>query len=76
MKDQQFIKNTLNLIDYSIELIESQSKIKIWYKENTIWNYDFYIKNGKKIYSRENYPFDKFCDILGDFIEFYYLLKR
>ena len=47
MKDRQYINNTLNLINYSFELLNSKSngKIKIEYKENTIGNYDLTIYN-------------------------------
>ena len=36
--DKQYINNTLNLINYSFELLNSKSngKIKIQYKENEI----------------------------------------
>ena len=76
--DKQYINNTLNLINYSFELLNSKSnwKIKIQYKENEIWNYDLAIYNWKKYFSKNNISFDKFCDYCSDFIEFYYLIKN
>lgn len=78
MKDREYINNTLNLINYSFDLLNSKSnwKIKIQYKENTIGNFDLAIYNWKKYFSKNNISFDKFCDYCWDFIEFYYLIKN
>lgn len=76
--DKNYINNTLNLINYSFDYMNSKSnwKIKIEYKENEIWKYDLTIFNGKKYYSKNNIDFDLFCDICYYFIEFYNLLKN
>ena len=76
--DKQYINNTLNLINYSFDLINSKSnwKIKIQYKENTIGNFDLAIYNWKKYFSKNNISFDDFCNYCSDFIEFYYLIKN
>ena len=76
--DKEYINNTLNLINYSFELINSKSnwKIKLVYKENTIWNYDIAIYNWKKYFSKNNISFNEFEDISYYFLEFYNLLKK
>lgn len=76
--DKEYINNTLNLINYSFELINSKSnwKIKLVYKENTIWNYDIAIYNWKKYFSKNNISFNEFENIAYYFLEFYNLLKK
>lgn len=76
--NKQYINNTLNLIKYSFDLINSKSnwKIKLQYNINEIWNYDLAIFNWKKYFSKNNISFDDFCFYCSDFIEFYYLIKN